>query len=102
MPGERVWARVWSFRGSFVGTTMNSIGFAFQLHDRGAVHHAIQQGHRQGRVAEVVGPGLEVDVGHEGRRALLAAGIDDLVPQAGGLWADAAFNAVEAEFVDLC
>ena len=31
---------------------------------------------------------------------LLAAGVDDLVPQAGGLRTEAAFDAVEPEFVD--
>ena len=30
----------------------------------------------------------------------LAAGIDDFVPQAGGLWAGGAFGAIEPEFVD--
>ena len=79
---------------------MNAIGFAFQLHDRGAVHDAIQHGHRQRRVAEVVGPGLEVDVRHQGGADALAAGVDDLVPQAGGLRTEAAFDAIEAEFVD--
>src|SRR6266540_1284239 len=79
---------------------MNSIGFAFQLDDGGAVHDAIQQRHRQGRVAEVVGPGLEVDVRHQSRADALAARVDDLVPQAGGLRTDAAFNAIEAEFVN--
>ena len=30
----------------------------------------------------------------------LAAGVDDLVPQADGLWTEAAFDAVKAEFVN--
>ena len=79
---------------------MNAIGFAFQLDDGGAVHHAIQHGHRQRGVAEVFGPGLEVDVGHQGGAGTLAAGVDDLVPQAGGLRTEAAFDAIEAEFVN--
>ena len=77
---------------------MHAVGFAFQLHNRCAVHHPIQQRHRQRPVAEVSRPGLEVDVGDQGRAAALAAGVDDLVPQAGGLRTEAAFDAVKAEF----
>ena len=79
---------------------MGSVGFAFQFYNRRAIHDSIQQRHRQGCVAEVVGPGLEVDVGYQSRRALLAARIDDLVPQAGSLRAEAAFDAVEAELIN--
>ena len=79
---------------------MHAVGFAFQLHDRRTVHDPIQKSHRQLRVAEVGRPGLEVDVGDQGRTAALAAGVDDLVPQAGGLWTEAAFDAVKAEFVN--
>ena len=86
--------------GGLFGAAMHSIRFAFQLHDRGAVHDAIQQRHRQGRVAEVVGPGFEVDVRHQGGADALTARIDDLLPQAGGLRADSTFDAVEAELVD--
>ena len=79
---------------------MGSIGFAFQLHDGGTVYDAIQEGHRQGPVAEVVGPGFEVDVGHQGGADALASCVDDFVPQARCLRTDAAFDAVEAELVN--
>jgi len=79
--------------GLLIGVAMNSVGFAFQLHDRRAVHDAIQEGHRQWRIAEVFGPRLEVDVGHQGRADPLTACVDDLVPQAGGLRTEAAFDA---------
>src|SRR4051794_25245636 len=79
---------------------MSSVGFAFQFHDGCSIHHSIQQGHRQGCVAEIVGPSVEVDVGDQSGGALLAASVDDLVPQAGGLRAEAAFDAVEAELIN--
>ena len=91
---------VWSFGGCLIGAAMGSVGFAFQLHDGRSVYDSIQQSHRQGCVAEIVGPSVEVDVGDQRRGALLAASIDDLVPQAGCLRAEAAFDAVEAELVD--
>ena len=82
---------------------MHAIGFAFQLHDRRAVHHPIQNGHRQLRVAEVSRPGLEVDVGDQGgafARWLRASMIfvPQAVPTACGQ--EAAFDAVKAEFVN--
>ena len=86
--------------GRLVGAAMDPVGFALQLHDGRTVHDPIQQRHRQGSIAEVFGPGLEVDVGHQGRADPLAARIDDLVPQAGGLRTQAAFDAVETKFVD--
>lgn len=76
---------------------MHAVRFPFQLHDGG---HVVQYGHRQRRVAEVVGPGLEVDVGHQGSAGALTAGVDDLISQAGGLRADGAFGAIEAEFIN--
>ena len=100
LPSERDGANVCSFDGRLVGVAVNSVGFAFQFHDRGTVHDAIQQRHRQRGVAEIVGPGLEVDVRHQGGADALAARVDDLVPQAGGLRTDSTFDAVEAELVD--
>ena len=44
-------------------------------------------------------PGVEVDVGHHRRRAL-AAGVDDLVQQVGGLRGFAAFDLVEGELIN--
>ena len=79
---------------------MHAIGFAFQLHNRRVVHDPIQKSHRQWFVTEVSRPGREVDVGDQGRAAALATGVDDLVPQAGCLRTEAAFDAVEPEFVN--
>src|ERR1700680_2033624 len=93
------WGKL-SLRGWFFRRAVNTIRLAFQLHDRGAVYDAVQERHRQRCVAEIVGPGFEVDVRHERRAGALAARVDDLVPQAGGLRTDRAFDAVEAEFVD--
>ena len=91
----------WLIRVRFFGFgAVKSVGFAFQFHDGGAMNDAIQHGHRQLGVAEVFGPGVEVDVGHQGGADALAAGVDDLVPQAGCLRTEAAFDAVEPEFVN--
>ena len=100
LPSERDGANVCSFDGRLVGAAVNAVGFAFQLHNRRAVHDPIQKSHRQLRVAEVSRPGFEVDVGNQGGAGALAAGVDDLVPQAGGLRTEAAFDAVKAEFVN--
>src|SRR5207253_1163058 len=86
--------------GQLLGTAMNAVGFALELHDGGAVHNSIQHRHCQGCVTEVVGPGFEVDVGHQGDAGTLAAGVDDLVPQAGGLRTEGAFDAIQAKFVN--
>src|SRR6266849_10858141 len=83
--------------GELVGAAMRAIGFAFQLYNRGTVHDSVQECHRQGRVAEVVGPGFEVDVRHQGGADALATCVDDLVPQTRSLRADSTFDAVEAE-----
>ena len=61
---------------------------------------AIQQGHRQGRIAEVIGPVLEVDVGDQRRRSLAAAAVNHLVEQTRRFRVFAAFEFVEAELVD--
>jgi hypothetical protein len=90
------WGKL-SFRGWFLRRTVNPVRLAFQLHDRGAVHDSIQERHRERRVAEIVGPGLEVDVRHQGSADSLAARVDDLVPQARCLRTDSTFDAVEAE-----
>jgi hypothetical protein len=81
---------------------MDSVGFAFQFHDRGAVNHAVEHGHRQRGIAEILGPGLEVDVGDQSGAGSLAACVDDFVPQAGGLLTDGAFDVIEPKFVNLC
>ena len=78
---------------------MEPVRSALQLDDRSAVDHAIQHGHGQLRVAEVLGPLFEVDVGNQSRGAFLAAGVDDLVPQTRRLRREAAFHAIEAKFV---
>ena len=78
---------------------MGAIRTAIDLDDNRAVHNAVEEGHGQRRVVEITAPGVEVDVGHD-RGGTLAAGVDDLVQQVGGLRAFAAFDLVEGEFVD--
>src|SRR5580658_1206735 len=79
---------------------MDAVWFALQFDDGGTIYKAVKQGHGQGCVAEVFGPEFEVDVGHECGTGTLAAGVDDLVPQAGRLRTDGAFDTIEAKFVD--
>lgn len=89
---------LWGFRG--LPGPVGAIGLAFELEDDGTVDKPIEEGHGQGDVAEIIAPGLEVDVGDQGSRVLLAAGVDDLVEQTGGLAALRSFNLVEAELID--
>jgi hypothetical protein len=79
-----------------------AVGFALDLEDDGAIDQAVQEGHGQGWVAQVVAPGVEVDVGGQGRRFFLVAGVEDFVEQIGRFGMFLAFDAVEAEFVNLC
>ena len=79
---------------------MSAVRFAFDLEDDGAIDDAVEEGHGQGRIAEVVGPGVEVDVGDQGGGPLRAAGVDDLEEEVGGLRRLLAFDVIEAEFVD--
>jgi hypothetical protein len=73
---------------------VGAVGLPLDLQNDGPVHQAVQEGHGQRHVTEIVAPGLEVDVGNQGGGVLLAAGVDDLVEQAGGLAALGAFDPV--------
>lgn len=79
---------------------MGTVRLTADLQQDGTIDHAIQEGHRQWRIAQVVAPGLEIDIGSQGGGTSAAACVDDLVEQIGGLGAFAAFDAVEAELVD--
>lgn len=61
---------------------MRPIRLALNLQDDRPVHDPIQERHRQRRVAQILALRLEVDVRYQRRRALLAAGVDQLVQQA--------------------
>src|SRR5260370_27556351 len=79
---------------------MGAVGLALDLEDDGAVDQAVEESHGQGGIAQILAPGFEVDVGHQRRAGLVAAGVHDLVQQTGGLWRVAAFEAIEAKLVD--
>ena len=79
---------------------MSAVRSALDLQQDRAVHHAVQEGHGQGWIAEAVGPGLEVDVGHQAGAPLRTAPIDDFVQQVGCLRRERPLQAVEAELVD--
>ena len=79
---------------------MSSIRLAVDLQDGCPVHDPVQERHRQRRITQVVPPGGEVDVRHQRRRTLPAAGVDDLVQQVGRLRRGAPFDLLEAELVD--
>ena len=51
-------------------------------HDR-SVDDAVEESHRQWWIAEVIAPGVEVDVRRQCGRAAAMAGVDDFVEQAG-------------------
>ena len=79
---------------------MGAVRLAADLQQDRAIDHAIEEGHRQRWIAEVVAPRLEVDVRGQGGGAFAAAGVDEFVEEVGCLRAFAAFDAVEAELVD--
>src|SRR5487761_2476495 len=85
--------------GSGAGA-MGAVGAACEFENHGAVDEAVEEGRRQRGVAEVVGPGGEVDVGRQRRRAAAGAGVEEAVVQAAGLGVRLTFQAVETEFVD--
>jgi hypothetical protein len=78
---------------------VSAVGLAVDLQDDGAINDPIQECRREGRVAEVIAPGLEVDVGGQGGRALAGAGVDDLEEEVGGLRGLLAFDVIEAKLV---
>ena len=80
---------------------MGAVGLAFDLQDDGAIDQPVEERHGQRRIAQVFTSGFEVDVGHQSRAHLLAARVHDLVQQTGRLRRFTAFDAVEAELVDL-
>ena len=101
--------RAWSLRCGVSGSAVAGLGFlravgavrlAADLQQDRSVHYAVQEGHRQRRIAQVIAPRLEVDVRAQGGGTLAAAGVDHLVEEVGRLGALAAFDAVEAELVD--
>jgi hypothetical protein len=64
------------------------------------VDEAVEERHRQWRVSEVAGPGVEVNVRHQGGRRVAIPRVDHFVEQAGGLRSFGAFDAFEAELID--
>jgi hypothetical protein len=79
---------------------VNAVRFAGQFHDGGAVDDAIEECHGQMIVVQVFGPFFEVDIRHQGGAGAITACINDLVPQAGCVGTQAAFNLVEAKFIN--
>ena len=79
---------------------MGAVGTAAQFQDRRAVHQAIEEGGRQRRIAQVVGPGGEVDVRRQHGRTTSHAGVQQTVVKRARVSLRLAFQVVEAEFVD--
>ena len=87
------------WRGGLLGA-MGTIRAALDLqHDR-AVHEAVEDGHGQGGIPEVIGPRLEADVGHHGRGPFGTAAIDHLVQEAGRLAGLGPLDPIEPELVN--
>jgi hypothetical protein len=74
---------------------VGTVRLAANLQGDRPVHYAVQKGHRQRRIAQVVAPRLEVDVRAQRGRTLAAAGVDQLAEEVGGLGALATLDAVE-------
>ena len=79
---------------------MRTIRLAFDLEDHGSFHEAVEESHGNRAIGQIVSPFVEVDIGHEGGRALLVSSGDDLVKQMSRLVTLGALDAVEPEFVD--
>lgn len=79
---------------------VSAVGPALDLEDDGSLHEAIEEGHGQRAVGQVLAPLVEVDVGYEGGRVLLVSSGNDLLKQMSRLWALVALDLVEPEFVD--
>ena len=78
---------------------MSSVRLSLDLQDDRPVHDPVQERHRQRRIAQVLAPGLEIDVRHQ-RRRTTAADVDQLVQQARRLGRFQPFYSVEAELVE--
>ena len=85
--------------GAGASRSVGAVGPPFDSDDDRAVDQAIEHGHGQRRVAEILPPGVEVDVGDQDRGALLVSAGDDLVQEVRGLRAFLALDAIEAKFV---
>src|SRR6266852_8335046 len=70
------------------------------LDDDCAIDEAIEHRRGQGCIAEILCPGVEVDIGDQDRRALVMAADDHLVQEMGGVRAFLALNPIEAKFID--
>ena len=79
---------------------MGAVGAAGEFEDHGAVDQAVEERRRQRWIAEVVGPGGEVDVGRQCGRTPAGAGVEQAVVEGAGLGFRLALQAVETEFVD--
>src|ERR1700731_2092817 len=79
---------------------MGTVRAARDLQYHRAVHEAIEDGHGQRGIAEVIRPSLEADVGHHGRGTRRAAAVDHFVQEAGRLSRLRPLDLVEAELVD--
>jgi hypothetical protein len=77
---------------------VSSIGLAVDLQDDRPIDDAVQERHRQRRITQVIGPGLEIDVRYTRRRSR-GASVDQLVQQACRLGTFGPFNPVETEFI---
>ena len=77
-----------------------AIGFAFDLDDGCAFNETVEESHSQWRIADVISPAVEIDVGEQGCGATVVASDDDLIKQVSGLRGFEAFDAIEGELVD--
>jgi len=78
--------------------SVGSIGLAIDLQDDRRIHDPVQERHRQRRVAQVIAPGLEIDVRHQRRRPRGTC-VDQLVQQARRLGRFSPLDSVKAELV---
>jgi hypothetical protein len=88
------------FRGFGGEGFRGAIGPALDLDNDGTFDETVQESHRQWRVAQIVGPGVEVDVGEQGGGATAMTSDNNLVEQVSGFGGFEAFDFIECELVD--
>src|SRR5271157_3977796 len=84
-------------RARILDRAAGAVRFAFDLENDRSIDQAVQEGHRQRRIAEVIAPGVEVNVRRQRGGLFLIAGVEDLVEEICRFGVLLAFDAVEAK-----
>src|SRR5436305_6323702 len=96
-----VWLRLVGLAGLWhAAGAVGAVGAASQLENHSSVDQAVEERRCQRRVAEIVGPRGEVDIGRQRGRTSTGAGVEQAVGEGTGLGLRLTLQPVETEFVD--